>query len=172
MVAAAVKELDLAALDLLIIENVGNLVCPAIYDLGQEANVVALAVTEGEDKPLKYPVMFHKADLVVLTKVDLVDDELTLVVTRTFSKTWSMAAAPGRGWPPAHGDPGPVLRTAVPGTWCSAPAVAAAAWPGRGTPDRSPMARLAASRIAPTIPGNAAGSTTWRTVSDCVAPRP
>ena len=55
----------------LFIENVGNLVCPAIYDLGQEANVVALAVTEGEDKPLKYPVMFHKADLVVLTKVDL-----------------------------------------------------------------------------------------------------
>jgi hydrogenase nickel incorporation protein HypB len=53
------------------IENVGNLVCPAIYDLGQEANVVALAVTEGEDKPLKYPVMFHKADLVVLTKIDL-----------------------------------------------------------------------------------------------------
>ena len=55
----------------LFIENVGNLVCPAIYDLGQEANVVALAVTEGEDKPLKYPVMFHKADLVLLTKVDL-----------------------------------------------------------------------------------------------------
>ncbi len=55
----------------LFIENVGNLVCPAIYDLGQEANVVALAVTEGEDKPLKYPVMFHKADLVLLTKIDL-----------------------------------------------------------------------------------------------------
>jgi hydrogenase nickel incorporation protein HypB len=57
---------------LFFIENVGNLVCPAIYDLGQEANVVALAVTEGEDKPLKYPVMFRKADLVVLTKVDLI----------------------------------------------------------------------------------------------------
>jgi hydrogenase nickel incorporation protein HypB len=57
--------------DLLFIENVGNLVCPAIYDLGQRANVVALAVTEGEDKPLKYPVMFRKADLVLLTKVDL-----------------------------------------------------------------------------------------------------
>ena len=54
------------------IENVGNLVCPAIYDLGQAANVVALSVTEGEDKPLKYPVMFQKADLVLLTKVDLV----------------------------------------------------------------------------------------------------
>jgi len=58
-------------LDYLFIENVGNLVCPAIYDLGQEANVVALAVTEGEDKPLKYPVMFRKADLVLLTKIDL-----------------------------------------------------------------------------------------------------
>jgi hydrogenase nickel incorporation protein HypB len=58
-------------LDTLVIENVGNLVCPAIYDLGQAANVVALSVTEGEDKPLKYPVMFRKADLVVLTKIDL-----------------------------------------------------------------------------------------------------
>jgi hydrogenase nickel incorporation protein HypB len=58
-------------LDYLFIENVGNLVCPAIYDLGQAANVVALAVTEGEDKPLKYPVMFMKADLVLITKVDL-----------------------------------------------------------------------------------------------------
>ena len=58
-------------LDLLFIENVGNLVCPAVYDLGQAANVIALAVTEGEDKPLKYPVMFRKADLVLLTKVDL-----------------------------------------------------------------------------------------------------
>jgi len=58
-------------LDVLAIENVGNLVCPAIYDLGQAANVVVLSVTEGEDKPLKYPVMFRKADLVVLTKVDL-----------------------------------------------------------------------------------------------------
>ncbi len=59
-------------LDVFFIENVGNLVCPAIYDLGQEANVVVLAVTEGEDKPLKYPVMFQKADLVVVTKIDLV----------------------------------------------------------------------------------------------------
>ena len=59
-------------LDVFFIENVGNLVCPAIYDLGQEANVVVLSVTEGEDKPLKYPVMFQKADLVVLTKCDLV----------------------------------------------------------------------------------------------------
>jgi hydrogenase nickel incorporation protein HypB len=58
-------------LDLFFVENVGNLVCPAIYDLGQAASVVALSVTEGEDKPLKYPVMFKGADLVLLTKCDL-----------------------------------------------------------------------------------------------------
>jgi hydrogenase nickel incorporation protein HypB len=58
-------------LDLFVIENVGNLVCPAIYDLGQDANVVALSITEGEDKPLKYPTMFLRADLVLLTKMDL-----------------------------------------------------------------------------------------------------
>lgn len=57
--------------DWLFIENVGNLVCPAIYDLGEEASVVAISVTEGEDKPLKYPTMFRGADLVVLTKIDL-----------------------------------------------------------------------------------------------------
>ena len=57
--------------DFFFIENVGNLVCPAIYDLGQKANVVCLSVTEGVDKPLKYPPMFRDADLVVLTKVDL-----------------------------------------------------------------------------------------------------
>ena len=57
--------------DIFFIENVGNLVCPAIYDLGQAANVVVVSVTEGVDKPLKYPVMFRKADLVVLSKIDL-----------------------------------------------------------------------------------------------------
>jgi len=59
------------ASDYFFIENVGNLVCPAIYDLGQDACVVAISVTEGDDKPLKYPVMFRDADLVVLTKTDL-----------------------------------------------------------------------------------------------------
>ncbi len=58
--------------DVFFIENVGNLVCPAIYDLGQAANVVVLSVTEGEDKPLKYLVMFRAVDLVLLTKCDLV----------------------------------------------------------------------------------------------------
>lgn len=62
---------DLDGVEYLVIENIGNLVCPAVYDLGQSANVVALSVTEGEDKPLKYPTMFAKADLVLLTKIDL-----------------------------------------------------------------------------------------------------
>jgi hydrogenase nickel incorporation protein HypB len=71
MVHHALHHLAWSDLDYLFIENVGNLVCPAVYDLGQHANVVVLSVTEGEDKPLKYPVMFHKADLVLISKVDL-----------------------------------------------------------------------------------------------------
>ena len=58
-------------LELLLIENVGNLVCPTSYDLGEDAKVVVLSVTEGEDKPLKYPGIFRKAELMILTKVDL-----------------------------------------------------------------------------------------------------
>jgi hydrogenase nickel incorporation protein HypB len=64
---------DLAALDFLFIENVGNLVCPTSYDLGEAARVVLLAVTEGEDKPLKYPATFLSADAVLLTKVDIAE---------------------------------------------------------------------------------------------------
>ena len=71
MVHDALHELDLAALDVLFIENVGNLVCPASFDLGQHRNVTLLSVTEGDDKPAKYPVMFRSADLVLLTKTDL-----------------------------------------------------------------------------------------------------
>jgi hydrogenase nickel incorporation protein HypB len=58
-------------LDLLLIENIGNLVCPTSYDLGEDAKVVVLSVAEGEDKPLKYPGIFHKASLMILTKIDL-----------------------------------------------------------------------------------------------------
>jgi hydrogenase nickel incorporation protein HypB len=71
MVHRALDGLASVELDILVIENVGNLVCPAIYDLGQGANVIALSVTEGEDKPLKYPPIFRAADLVLLTKIDL-----------------------------------------------------------------------------------------------------
>lgn len=71
LVATAVAQLDLHALDLLIVENVGNLVCPAEFDIGEDRKVVLLSVTEGEDKPLKYPFMFRVASLAVVTKVDL-----------------------------------------------------------------------------------------------------
>ena len=71
MVAHAAEEFDLDALDLLLVENVGNLVCPASFDLGEHHKVVVLSVTEGEDKPLKYPNMFHAADVMLLNKVDL-----------------------------------------------------------------------------------------------------
>jgi hydrogenase nickel incorporation protein HypB len=71
MVARAAAELDLDKLDVLVIENVGNLVCPADYDLGEDARVVLLFTTEGEDKPLKYPPLFHSATVAIVTKSDL-----------------------------------------------------------------------------------------------------
>jgi hydrogenase nickel incorporation protein HypB len=71
MVHEALHHLPLAGLDVLFIENVGNLVCPASFDLGQHRNVTLLSVTEGDDKPSKYPVMFRAADLMLLTKTDL-----------------------------------------------------------------------------------------------------
>ncbi len=71
MVRKAVSAFDLDALDLLIIENVGNLVCPSSFDLGEGARVALISVTEGDDKPLKYPAMFHTAHLMVVNKVDL-----------------------------------------------------------------------------------------------------
>ena len=73
LVHRALHELPLADLDLLFIENVGNLVCPASFDLGQHRNVTLLSVTEGDDKPAKYPVIFRATDLVVLSKADLLD---------------------------------------------------------------------------------------------------
>jgi hydrogenase nickel incorporation protein HypB len=71
MVSKAAAQLDLDKLDVLVIENVGNLVCPADYDLGENLRVVLLSTTEGEDKPLKYPPMFHSASVAVVTKSDL-----------------------------------------------------------------------------------------------------
>jgi hydrogenase nickel incorporation protein HypB len=73
LVHEALHALPLAGVDLLFIENVGNLVCPASFDLGQHLNVTLLCVTEGDDKPAKYPVIFRAADLVVLSKTDLLD---------------------------------------------------------------------------------------------------
>ena len=71
MVAQGLQEIDPATGSVVFIENVGNLVCPALFDLGEAARVVILAVTEGEDKPVKYPHMFHGADLVLINKIDL-----------------------------------------------------------------------------------------------------
>ena len=73
MVASHLAGWDLTALDFLLIENVGNLVCPSSYDLGENARVVLLSTTEGEDKPLKYPPMFQSAHLAVITKIDLAE---------------------------------------------------------------------------------------------------
>jgi hydrogenase nickel incorporation protein HypB len=71
MIARSLAKLDPNKIQLLIIENVGNLVCPAAYDLGEAMRVAVLSVTEGEDKPLKYPPLFHSAQVAVISKTDL-----------------------------------------------------------------------------------------------------
>ncbi|MGK7873139.1 MAG: hydrogenase nickel incorporation protein HypB [Xenococcaceae cyanobacterium] len=73
MVMRAAQQINLDPLNLLLIENVGNLVCPASYNLGEDLRVVLLSVTEGEDKPLKYPTMFKSADVVIVNKIDIAE---------------------------------------------------------------------------------------------------
>jgi hydrogenase nickel incorporation protein HypB len=73
MIQSALEDWRLNQLDFLFIENVGNLVCPSSYDLGENLRMVLLSVTEGEDKPLKYPTIFHTADVAILTKMDLAE---------------------------------------------------------------------------------------------------
>ena len=73
MVSDHLADWDLGALDYLFIENVGNLVCPSSYDLGEDVRVVLLSVTEGEDKPLKYPNIFNSADIAIITKMDIAE---------------------------------------------------------------------------------------------------
>lgn len=73
MVAEALQEWNLRDFDILFIENVGNLVCPSSYDLGENLRLVLMSVTEGEDKPLKYPTIFNTADAAIITKADLAD---------------------------------------------------------------------------------------------------
>jgi len=85
MVNRALQGLDLSRLDLVIIENVGNLVCPAEFDVGEHAKAMVYSVTEGDDKPLKYPVMFRAVDVVLLNKIDLVpylDVDVDLYIAR------------------------------------------------------------------------------------------
>ena len=141
MVHKALHHFPWRELDYLFVENVGNLVCPAIYDLGQAVNVVALSVTEGEDKPLKYPVMFRKADLVLLTKVDLlphldfsveaVEDALARVMPRPELLRVSARTGEGvrrvdrlAGGPP--GGPAPAGGRRTPTRTTTTPDVAAA----------------------------------------------
>jgi len=71
MIHTAYRQLDLKENSVLFIENVGNLVCPALFDLGEDKRVVVISVTEGEDKPLKYPTMFDAADICIINKIDL-----------------------------------------------------------------------------------------------------
>jgi len=71
MITRALDEIDLDGVDVLFIENVGNLVCPASYDLGEDLKAVLISTTEGDDKPLKYPAMFRKSSVMILNKVDL-----------------------------------------------------------------------------------------------------
>lgn len=73
MVAGGLEQLAPPAGGVVLIENVGNLVCPALFDLGEQARVLIMAITEGEDKPLKYPTIFNSADLAVVTKIDLAE---------------------------------------------------------------------------------------------------
>ncbi len=72
LIQNALEKLDLNATDVLFIENVGNLVCPSNYDLGEETKVVVLSTTEGDDKPLKYPAMFRNSSILIINKIDLV----------------------------------------------------------------------------------------------------
>lgn len=73
VIETAATNFDLNKLDLLIVENIGNLVCPAEFDIGEDARAVVLSVTEGEDKPIKYPLMFRVCDAALLNKIDLLD---------------------------------------------------------------------------------------------------
>ena len=110
--APGLRRLPLDRLDLLLIENVGNLVCPAEFDVGEHARAMVYAVTEGEEKPLKYPVMFRAADVVVVNKIDLLP-HLDFDLDRFFTQ-------PAGRQPRRHGD-----RRSAPATgegvddWCA-----------------------------------------------------
>jgi len=104
----ALDGIDLSIIDLLIVENVGNLVCPAEFDIGENARAVILSVTEGEDKPLKYPLMFRQCDVALLNKTDLLpylDFDATTAVANIHEvhgdiPVWPMSAKTGDGFEP------------------------------------------------------------------------
>lgn len=105
MVEQAIAEWQLNELDFLFIENVGNMVCPSSYDLGEDMRLVLLSVTEGEDKPLKYPTIFNSADVAVITKMDLAEacefDQVTaernIQAVRPGMQTFKVSTKTGRG---------------------------------------------------------------------------
>lgn len=105
MVQSALEGWDLRKLDFLFIENVGNLVCPSSYDLGENTRLVLVSVTEGEDKPLKYPTIFNSADVAVVTKNDLADAvefdwaaaEKSIQSVRPGMKIFRLSAKTGQG---------------------------------------------------------------------------
>ena len=97
---------NLDELDFLFIENVGNLVCPSSYDLGEDLRLVLMSTTEGEDKPLKYPTIFNSADVAVITKMDLAaavefDEPAASVASRRCARAWQCSESPPKlvmGW--------------------------------------------------------------------------
>ncbi|MCA1992593.1 MAG: hydrogenase nickel incorporation protein HypB [Coleofasciculus sp. S288] len=108
MVARAMQEINLDGVKLLIVENVGNLVCPAAYDLGEDLRVALLSVTEGEDKPLKYPTLYKTADVVIINKIDIAeavgfDRELAIATIKRIAPQatiWDISARTGAGMAP------------------------------------------------------------------------
>jgi len=104
----ALSGINLAEIDLLIVENVGNLVCPAEFDIGEDARAVILSVTEGEDKPLKYPLMFRQCEVALLNKIDLLPhlDFNAQLATDNIQQVhpdipvWPMSATTGEGFAP------------------------------------------------------------------------
>jgi hydrogenase nickel incorporation protein HypB len=105
-VRQSLEKLNIEELDLVFVENVGNLVCPAEFDVGQNARVVVLSIAEGEDKPLKYPLAFKKADLVVVSKTDLAPhldfdmDELRRILRMVNPRYLELSARSGEGLRP------------------------------------------------------------------------
>jgi hydrogenase nickel incorporation protein HypB len=105
MISDMLQEMPLDDLDLLVIENVGNLVCPAEFDVGEDAKVMLLSITEGDDKPLKYPLMFQKSEVLILNKIDLApyldaDMEKIKADARSLNphlKTYEISARSGQG---------------------------------------------------------------------------
>lgn len=135
MVHEALHRLDLEHVDIVFIENVGNLVCPASFDLGQHVNVTLLSVTEGDDKPAKYPVMFRAADLVLLTKTDL------LAVLDDFdpAKAEQALRLVGSAAPVIHASPRKGAGVAHWIDWVEGELVAQRARVGAGTTRRPPV---------------------------------